>query len=121
MAPRQVLLVDDDENILRFVALGLRRSGFEVVTASGTSQALQLSREQSFDAVVLDNALGEVTGVELLGELRKSNPSLAAIFSTGAVTNALAEDAKRLGAVALEKPYPIKLLVEALEQLLKRA
>ena len=120
MAPRVVLLVDDDENILRFVSLGLQRSGFEVLTANGSKQALEISRQYPFDAVVLDNGLGEVTGVELLAELRETSPAVAAIFSSGAITQALAEDAKRLGALTLEKPYPIRTLVEALESLLAR-
>ncbi len=121
MAARVVLLVDDDENILRFVSLGLERSGFEVLTAAGSKEALEISREHAFDAVVLDNGLGEVTGVELLAALRKTRPAVAAIFSSGAITHALAEDAKRFGALTLEKPYPIRTLVEALETLLARA
>src|SRR5438105_11190936 len=120
MATRVVLLVDDDENILRFVRLGLERSGFEVLTANGSRQALEISRSQAFDAVVLDNGLGEVSGVELLEELRKTVPAVAAIFSSGAITHALAESAKQLGAMTLEKPYPIRTLVAALESILAR-
>ncbi len=118
MASRVVLLVDDDENILRFVSLGLERSGFEVLTANGSQQALEISRSRPFDAVVLDNGLGEVSGVELLAELRKASPAMAAIFSSGAITHSLAESAKQFGAVTLEKPYPIRTLVETLESLL---
>jgi two-component system KDP operon response regulator KdpE len=120
MATRAVLLVDDDENILRFVSLGLRRSGFEVLTANGSKQALELSQQHGFDAVVLDNGLGETSGVELLAELRKSRPELAAIFSSGAITQKLTDEAKRLGAIALEKPYAIRTLVETIESLLAR-
>ena len=120
MAPRLVLLVDDDVNILRFVSLGLQRSGYEVVTATGSEQALEISRQRAVDAVVLDNGLGAVSGIELLAELRKSHPGVAAIFTSGAITQALAESAQRFGAVTLEKPYPMRTLVEAIEALLTR-
>ena len=118
MPSRLVLLVDDDPNILRLVGLGLQRSGFEVVTAIGAEQALQIHGERTVDAVVLDNGLGAVSGLELLAELRKTSPKVAAIFTSGAITKAMEDGAKQFGAVTLEKPYPLRTLVEAIETLL---
>src|SRR4051812_5787696 len=120
MAPRLVLLVDDDVNILRLIGQGLQRSGYEVVTATGAEQALEIHRTRAVDAVVLDNGLGEVSGIELLAELRKESPSVAAVFTSGAITPSLEESARAFEAVTLEKPYPMRVLVDALESLLNR-
>ncbi|SRR5260221_10469304 len=120
MARGAILLVDDDEQILRFVSMALERAGFEVVTASGAQKALGLISQRAFDAVVLDHGLPEMSGIEALIEIRKSSPGISAIFSSGRISQELASEALRMGASVLEKPYRMAKLVETIEELLAR-
>ena len=61
----RVLVVDDDEHILRAMATSLRRAGFEVTTANDGMPALQI--EESFDVVVADYHMkSETTGADVV-------------------------------------------------------
>jgi DNA-binding response OmpR family regulator len=118
MARGLVLFVDDEPHILRFVSMVLEQAGFEVATAANGPEAIALSQARPFDAVVLDYGLPGLDGAQVLVEIRKSRPSIAAIFSSGRVSPQLAAEAQRLGALALEKPYRISALVTAIESAL---
>jgi CheY-like chemotaxis protein len=113
-----VLLVDDDANILHFVSLGLQGAGYEVLTAASARDALELNRQRAFDAVLLDYGLPEMTGIEVLERVRRAHPQIPAILSSGRVSPQLAADARRLGIAALEKPYRLSVLIQALEDAL---
>jgi DNA-binding response OmpR family regulator len=65
-----VLLVDDDAAIRRSVAEGLELEGFEVVPASGGRPALAALETVSPDVVVLDLAMPDLDGLEVLERLR---------------------------------------------------
>lgn len=113
-----VLLVDDDENILQFVAMALRHAGFEVVTATCPSEAMEQNGRRRFDAVLLDYGLPEATGVELLQQIRKVHPQMPAVLSSGRVSAELKAAARSLGVATMEKPYRIGALIRALEDAL---
>ena len=117
MARGAILLVDDDEQILRFVSMALERAGFEVAAARGAPRALGLVRERAFDAVVLDHGMPEMSGVEALVEIRKIRPGICAVFSSGRISPELAAEAQRMDARVLEKPYRMATLVDVLDGL----
>ena len=61
----RVLVVDDDEHILRAMATSLRRAGFDVTTASDAAPALEI--DESFDVVVADyNMKSDATGADVV-------------------------------------------------------
>jgi two-component system KDP operon response regulator KdpE len=66
----KVLLVDDDATLRRTLAIGLRAEGHEVLIAADGRSALQALREDKPDIVVLDLGLPDVSGVEVLRQLR---------------------------------------------------
>lgn len=74
----KVLVSDDDPQILRLVGLVLERAGHEVITTSSPHDVLELASQNGIDAVVLDVVMPEVSGFELLEELRH-NPDTADI------------------------------------------
>ncbi|HMD34414.1 MAG TPA: response regulator, partial [Vicinamibacterales bacterium] len=64
-----LLLVDDEEKILKALGRALRDVGHEVVEATGARQAKKLLSERSFDVMVVDNLMPELTGLDLIREL----------------------------------------------------
>jgi len=97
----RVLLVDDsgDERFLFRRGLGRSPDGpFEVVEADSAAAALAATRDEIFDAIVVDHVLPDGTGLELLRLLRQREPDLALLLLTGQGTHALAEGALEAGA-----------------------
>jgi two-component system KDP operon response regulator KdpE len=66
----RVLVVDDDRRVLRFIAIGLRGAGHDVLTAQTAEEALGLAKTEGLDAIVLDVLIPGVDGFEVLRRLR---------------------------------------------------
>jgi DNA-binding NtrC family response regulator len=113
MRPDKVLLVDDEVEFLEVMSERLRRRGLEVRTAESGSEAVRLSRDEAFDAVVLDLAMPGMDGIQTLRELLEVQPRLQVMILSGRATVKTAAEATQLGAVdILEKPADIDELVE---------
>ncbi|OLF07659.1 response regulator transcription factor [Actinophytocola xanthii] len=79
----RMLVVDDDPDVAELVALWLRGDGHDVLLADSASAALTLVDGQGPpDVVVLDVAMPDVDGIELLGRLRSRVEWLPAVFLT---------------------------------------
>jgi PAS domain S-box-containing protein len=97
----QLLIVDDDdvdrERLLRMLASSSLQ--VEAREAASGAEALALVRAERFDCVVLDNHLGDATGTELLGPLKRAaRTDCPVIMVTGAGSEDLAVQALRHGA-----------------------
>jgi signal transduction histidine kinase/CheY-like chemotaxis protein len=73
-----VLVVEDDEDIAQLIALQLRREGFEVITTAYGKEAVSLAQTKAVDLVTLDMMLPDITGMEVLHQL-KANADTASI------------------------------------------
>ena len=115
---RRVLLVDDEQALLRAVGRGLRRH-HEVVEAANGAEALRiLADDQGFDAILCDLMMPEVDGVEVVERLRARLPALAArvvLLSGGAVTSRASEFLAEAGLPVLYKPVGMRALLDAIE------
>ena len=67
---RVILVADDDEDILTLVTAVLTRSGHEVIPARNGTEALAAARDRHPDLAVLDVAMPELDGLEVLERLR---------------------------------------------------
>ena len=67
----RILLVEDEEKVARFVARGLRAEGFAVDEASDGKQGLDLALSYSYDLIILDIMLPEISGTEILKRVRE--------------------------------------------------
>lgn len=83
LTPPVVLCVDDDVDLLRVMEILLKRRGFDVVTASSGSEALEIFQRIRCSAVVLDYAMPGLNGGEVAKKLRTVNRKLPIIVHTG--------------------------------------
>jgi len=102
----RILVVDDEPRMAEVAAMALRRLGYECVTCSSATAALEVIDRESVDVVVTDWKMPEMDGFGLLGKLRERDPTLPVIFMTayGDVPSAVA--AMRAGAFHyVTKPF----------------
>lgn len=78
-----LLLVDDEENILKSLRRLLRHEPYQILTASGGEQALQLLRQQSVDLIISDARMPGMDGATLLAEVQQRWPECVRILLTG--------------------------------------
>ncbi len=104
--PASILVVDDDATSLLVLGGFLKRFGFDVVTASGGLQALDILGQRGFDLLISDLRMPGMDGVALLEEMRRREIMIPFIVVTacGSIESAVA--AMRQGACDyLEKPF----------------
>ncbi|HEX8723509.1 MAG TPA: response regulator [Pyrinomonadaceae bacterium] len=112
-----ILIVDDDDAV-RDVLYDLFSEEHMCHVAATAEQALSFLREQTYDAVLTDISMPGLSGVELLGHLRREQPDTPVIVVTGIGDREHAEGLTRLGAFDfILKPFPL----EAVEQSVARA
>ena len=74
-----ILVVDDDENIRMVLRQSLEKEGYHVSTANSSEEALNTLQRSFFHVVITDIMMAEMSGVELLQEIKEMN-SLMQIF-----------------------------------------
>ncbi|MCK2149272.1 response regulator [Marinobacter alexandrii] len=79
----KLLLVDDEDNILRSLQRVLRKEPYELTTATSGDQAIGLMEEQGFDLVISDARMPGMDGPTLLATIKKKDPSCIRILLTG--------------------------------------
>ena len=113
----RILIVDDEENIGRSLRLILEREGYDVALANCAQQFRTM--EQTADVFLFDVRLPDASGVDLLRELRRGNPSAPVLMISGQATIAEAVEATRLGAFDfLEKPLSRERVLVAIKNAL---
>jgi DNA-binding response OmpR family regulator len=80
---RRVLIVDDEPNVRRTLAIGFRLHGFEVEEAPGSESAMRALQTSGFDAAIVDLMLPEVNGLELARWIRTFFPAMRVILMSG--------------------------------------
>ena len=77
-----IMFVDDEQRVLKSMRAMFRRD-YEVLLANSGAQALQLLQNHSIDVVVSDQRMPEMTGVEVLAEIKQRSPDTVRILLTG--------------------------------------
>ncbi|MEM9217926.1 MAG: ATP-binding protein [Cyanobacteria bacterium P01_F01_bin.150] len=98
---RKLLIVDDskaDRTIYRRYLLGDPHQDYSVFEANCAEQGLDLCRDQSFDAILLDFKLPDMSGLQVLDILQQQHPSTAVIMLTGHGSERVAVRAMKSGA-----------------------
>ena len=80
---QHILVVDDESQIRDLLSIYLRKQGYEVSTASTSSETLSCLAGGPVDIVVLDIGLAQEDGLSLLEHLKASHPNVRVIILTG--------------------------------------
>jgi two-component system NtrC family response regulator len=110
-----ILLVDDEEKLLKTLGRALRDAGHDVVVTSSPRQAQRLLAERAFDLLIVDNVMPELGGLELIREYVAATPEgerAQVLMMTAHATIESAIEAMKLGALDyLQKPFEIDELL----------
>jgi two-component system nitrogen regulation response regulator NtrX len=116
----RVLIIDDEENILKTLSGILKGEGHETVTAPTGGDGLARAGEQAVDCVLLDVWLPDIDGLQVLRELKREDPMRPVIMMSGHSTISTAVEATKLGAFTfLEKPLDLDKLLLTLRNALR--
>lgn len=112
---KRVLIIDDEENIRRVIRLTLQAAGYEVGEASDGQRGLEAFGDgTSWDAVLLDQRMPGMDGLETLRHINERNANVRVIMSTAYASIELAVDAMKLGATDfVRKPMTPEILRNA--------
>jgi two-component system response regulator PilR (NtrC family) len=107
MKPR-LLVVDDEESIREFLEIMLKKEGYEVTCAEDGAKAKETLSKKTFDMVISDLQMPNMTGLELLKHVKESYPDLVFMMITAFGTTENAVEAMKMGAYDyLTKPFKI--------------
>jgi signal transduction histidine kinase/ActR/RegA family two-component response regulator len=114
----RILLVEDDPRVRTATVGALEDLGYDPVSCSGGAEAMRLFVAEDFDLVISDVVMPEMTGPELIRELRARRPDIAVLFVTGFVGDG--ENDELVGSELLRKPFTVAALAAAVAQALSR-
>jgi DNA-binding NtrC family response regulator len=118
MEPANVLVVDDEPHILAVLRDAMTSFGYRVTATTSGTEALDIVRSELFDAAITDIRMPDMSGLDLLREIKKHDDSIEVIVMTGYPTINSAVEALKEGAYDyLSKP----LILDELEQVMRRA
>ncbi|MBW1767436.1 MAG: response regulator [Deltaproteobacteria bacterium] len=117
----KILLIDDEETLLEYLAKRLLREGFTVKATFSGEEALEVANNENFDVAVVDLKMPGIDGVETQKRLKKIQPFLQCIVLTahGSIESAL-ESGQRDAFQYLLKPIDYDNLVETIREAYER-
>jgi two-component system, OmpR family, KDP operon response regulator KdpE len=118
-AAARILVIDDEPQIRRFLDIGLRAEGYEVLLAATAAEGLALAATRTPDLIILDIGLPDMEGHAVLAELRQWSQLPVLMLS---VRDAESEKVRALDRGAndyMTKPFGIQELMARLRALLR--
>ena len=119
--PVKILVVDDEEIMLKLACDALRSQGHQVIGSSGALEALDKLKGEKFDFILTDIKMPEMDGMELIQSAHKINPSMGAIFMTGYASLDTAKRAIQEGAYDyILKPFDLQEIRSAVARAIQK-
>ena len=119
---KKILIADDEHKIVMTLEYAFRKAGYEVFIARDGSEVLEILKDQTPDAILLDVMMPNLDGYTTLSEIKKNENlnNIKIIFLSAKTGENDIKKGLDLGADAyMTKPYSIKKLTEKVEELLK--
>ncbi len=121
MKQLKVLIVDDEESIRKMIAKILSAEGMLTYQADSGKQALEMLQKYQFDLVLLDVALGDMTGYDIAETIRKQDLQLPTIFLSGLADESAIIKGLDVGADSyITKPFSPSMLAAQVKSKIKR-
>jgi len=113
----RVLVVDDDHAFRKHLSRALIRRGYDVWSAEGGKDAINIVEDKSFDVAIVDLKMQEMDGIQVIEGLKNIQPSIVGIVLTGYGSIPTAVKALKLGAYHyLTKPCQMAELETILKE-----
>ncbi|WP_432821946.1 sigma-54-dependent transcriptional regulator [Trichloromonas sp.] len=120
MAPKRILLVDDEEGLCRMMVAILTDSGYTVKGYTRSFEAVEDYRHGDWDLVISDIKMPGMDGLEVLGRIKDKSPDIPVIMITAHATVDMSIQALRKGAYdMLTKPFEPEELLYRVKNALK--
>ena len=118
--PRSVLIVDDEQLLVRTLSSVLKEAGYRIAAAGSAEHAEKHAfADPPFDLIVLDNRLPKESGIELVRKLRDRAVKSKVILMTAYETPDVKAEAKRLKVDRyVRKPFDLTAFVDEVENLI---
>lgn len=108
----RILLIDDDASLRRVTEYNLTEKGFEVISASSGKEGLALYQSTPVELVVTDVKLGDMSGLDILEQIKQQTPDLPVIIMTAFGSIEMAVNAMHKGAFNfIAKPFDRDTLI----------
>ncbi|OQX54196.1 MAG: hypothetical protein B5M48_01465 [Candidatus Omnitrophica bacterium 4484_213] len=123
--PKNILLIDDEELIIRSLRKLLEKNAFAVLVAKNGQDALAMVEEEDFDLIVADVRMPGMNGIETIKTIyenleKRGLKRIPVIFITGYANEEIEQEAETLKPVAyIYKPFEITELVDKVKGVLK--
>ncbi len=119
--PIRILVVDDEEIMLKLACDALRSQGHDVTGTSRPAEALDKLKHHKFDFILTDIKMPEMDGMELIQSAHRIDPSMGAIFMTGYASLDTAKRAIQEGAYDyILKPFDLQEIRSAVTRAIKK-
>jgi len=120
-AKGNILIVDDEEAIREILFHFLNSEGYDCVVAADGREAVETASTQDFDLVLLDIAMQELSGIEVLRQIVADHPDTRVVMITAMADTTTAVEALNLGAYDyLTKPFDLYDLSMRIEEALEK-
>ena len=121
MVEEKILIIDDDDSIVRLIAQTIKVAGYEPYGANDAYQGFKIAKELKPDLILLDIMLPDINGWELFKHIKLQNnlKDIPIIFISAVSDKTSIITAKSMADDFLEKPFTAELLKETILKLLQ--
>jgi len=117
----KMLIIDDEEIVLKSCRKIFEAEGFDVVTTANPQEGLKLVSEKSFDVILVDWMMPGFDGMDVVEEIDKRSPNSAVVMISGYPTVGRATEAMKRGAMDyLAKPFRPEEIIEVVKKAVRR-
>ena len=121
MAQLSILVVDDDKDVCEYLEDFLTSDGYSVTIVNDPTQALDTLRQAEYHVCILDLMMPKLSGIDLLGQIRRIDDDIAVIILTGypSLETATASIEHEVSAY-IRKPFSIEEFRDAIARIAKK-
>jgi len=117
----KMLIIDDDEIVLKSCRRIFELEGFEVTTTANPQEGLNMVLQKSFDVVLVDWMMPGFDGMDVVEEIDKRSPNSAMVMISGHPSVGRATEAMKRGAMDyVAKPFKPEEIIQAVKKAVRR-
>lgn len=119
--PHSILVIDDEESMCNFMEIMLSKEGYSVKTTTEPEHGVAMLKDQNYDLVIADLNMPEMTGIEVLQQVRsfKKEQDLVVMTAYASVDTAI-EAMKQGAADYITKPFKVDEIKLVIEKIISR-